>query len=106
MNKSINEKIQEINYLNEDINRIQSFINLAVKAQEIDEKHAEINEFNGVNRFSYCEIRAHISTGSQSPEYERVILGDDVIRDLMAGGIELVKSNLKEKERRLNQLLK
>lgn len=106
MNKSINEKIQEINYLNENIDRIQSFINLAVKAQEIDEKHAEINEFNGVNRFVHCEIGARISTGSQSPKYEQVILSDDVIRDLMAGGLELVKSNLKEKERRLNQLLK
>lgn len=102
----IQDKIQKINNLNEQIGRIRDFITLAVKAQEIDEKNSKSNELGGVNRFIGCKISANISTGSQSPRYDSVIIYDDVIKDLMAGGLDFVKSNLKVKEEELNKLVK
>jgi hypothetical protein len=102
---TITEKLKKAQELNESIQIIESFIELAHKAQEIDEKNAKYNELNGVNTFIGCQISAYISTGSQSPRYEKTIKDNDVIVGLMTGGLSVVKEMLKDKKEELSKII-
>lgn len=101
----IQVKIKRINKLNDEISDIRKFVELAKEAQNIDEKHAKNNELNGINKFIRCSILAYISTGSQSPKYDAVMTGDDIIVALMTAGLTGVEEKLKEKTEELIGLL-
>lgn len=101
---NVEEKLVLANKLKSDIESIESFVNLAKRAQEIDEKNAKQNEFKGVNRFISCHISAYISTGSQSPMYKRELSDNDVIVALMHGGLPAVENMLKQKKVEIESL--
>lgn len=103
--ETITEKLKKAQELNESIRRIESFIGLARNAQKIDEKNASNNELNGINKFIGCSISAHISTGSQSPRYEKTIVDNDVIAGLMTGGLSVVEEMLKDKREELSKII-
>lgn len=102
----IQEKILKANRLNEEIHGMKDFISLARSAQIVDEKNARNNELNGVNRFSFCTISARISTGTQSPRYEKTMVDNEAIVCLITAGLIGVEEKLKDKEKELEELLK
>lgn len=104
--ETITEKLKKAQRLHSSIQEIEAFINVARKAQEVDITNAKENELHGVNRFTNCIIRAYISTGSQSPTCEKVIMDNDVIVGLMTGGLSVVEEILKDKKEELSEIIK
>jgi hypothetical protein len=100
----VQEKIKKAEKLGEVISRMESFIKLAHKAQEIDEVNKKNNELKGINRFVGCTISAYISTGSQSPQYKETIIDDNVIVSLMTGGLSCLEENLKTRKEELEKM--
>ena len=89
------EKIRIVKKLEEEIDNLESFIDLAKIGDIFDTK------YNGQNMFTGLNISANIYTGTDNPRYEKGIREGETISAFIKAGLQTLESILKLKKEEL-----
>ena len=92
------EYLNKANELREQVDELQSFIELIENGQLFDKR------YNGQNEFIQISLSADIWTGSDNPNYTRNLKNSDSIKLFVNSGIETLKKLKEEKEREFRLL--
>jgi len=95
------EKIKEINSLNESISELKDFLWL-LENSDIDSTYGK----NKRNEFSMFWVKSYLWTGSDNPAYEKKIRDKETMNELSKVMKVVLTAKIAEKKSKLESLLR
>lgn len=97
------EKIKQINSLNESINQLESFLWL-LENSDVDSKYGEKNKPKR-NEFSSFSVKSSLWTGSDNPYCEKKITDNDTMNELSKVMKIVLLAKIENKKYKLQSLI-